>query len=93
MRIKFTNLYKLAPNKKNIVSKINKLIKNSNFVGGKEVKILRKISQNLSKSKYCISLGNGTDALEIAINSLNIKKGAEIIVPCQYLDFYCRGSY
>ena len=38
MRIKFTNLYKLAPNKKNIVSKINKLIKNSNFVGGKSQK-------------------------------------------------------
>ena len=81
MRIKFTNLYKLAPNKKNIVSKINKLIKNSNFVGGKEVKNFEKNFSKFVKSKYCISLGNGTDALEIAINSLNIKKGAEIIVP------------
>ena len=27
---------------------------------------------------YC---GNGTDALEIAIKSLNLKKGSEVIVP------------
>ena len=81
MRIKFTNLYKLAPKKKQILSKINKLIKNSNFVGGQEVKNFEKNFSKFVKSKYCISLGNGTDALEIAINSLNIKKAAEIIVP------------
>ena len=81
MRIKFTNLYKLAPKKKYIISKINELIKNSKFVGGKEVKNFEKNFAKYVKSKYCISLGNGTDALEIAINSLNIKKESEIIVP------------
>ena len=32
-------------------------------------------------TKYCISVGNGTDALEIAIKSLSLKKNSEIIVP------------
>ena len=32
-------------------------------------------------SKFCVSVANGTDALEIAINSLNLKRGSEIIVP------------
>ena len=32
-------------------------------------------------TKYCISVGNGTDALEIAVRSLKLKKGSEIIVP------------
>ena len=31
--------------------------------------------------KYVVSLANGTDALEIAVNSLNLKKGSEVIVP------------
>ena len=79
--IKFTNLFKLVPQKKKIFSKILKLIKHSKFIGGQEVE---KFEKNFSKfigSKFCISVGNGTDALEIAINSLNLKKGSEIIVP------------
>lgn len=81
MKIKFTDLYKLAPDKKKIFNKIKTLIKKSNFIGGDEV---NKFEINFSKftnSKYCVALANGTDALEIAIKSLKIKKGSEIIVP------------
>ena len=39
MKIKFTNLYKLAPQKNKIFEKINSLIKNSNFIGGKRFTI------------------------------------------------------
>ena len=37
MKIKFTNLYKLIKDKKKILKKIYTLIKNSEFIGGKEV--------------------------------------------------------
>ena len=80
-KIKFTNLYKLVPEKKKTISKIVSLIKNSKFVGGDEVK---KFEENFSKyieSKYCITVANGTDALEIGIKSLNLKKGSEVILP------------
>ena len=81
MKVKFTNLYKLIPEKKKIINKINLLIKKSNFVGGQEIKNFENNFARFVGSKFCISLGNGTDALEIAIMSLNLKKGSEIIIP------------
>ena len=81
MKVKFTDLYKLAPSKKKIISKLSYLIKNAKFIGGEEVKNFEKKFSEYTEAKYCISVGNGTDALEIAIKSLNLKKGSEIIVP------------
>ena len=81
MKIKFTNLYKLIPQKKLILSKVISLIKSSKFVGGYEVEKFEKNFSKFTGSKYTVSLGNGTDALEIAIKSLNIKKNSEVIVP------------
>ena len=81
MKIKFTDLYKLIKNKKKIFKKINELIKSSKFVGGTEVKLFEKNFSKFTGSKYTVSLGNGTDALEIAIKSLNLKKGSEVILP------------
>lgn len=81
MKVKFTNLYKLAPQKRLILSKINTLVKGSNFVGGKEVEQFEKNFAKFTNAKNCISLANGTDALEIALKSLNLKKGSEVIVP------------
>ena len=81
MKVKFTNLYKLAPEKKRILNKIQYLIKKSIFVGGMEVEKFERNFSKYTKSKYCVSLANGTDALEIAVKSFNFKKGSEIIVP------------
>ena len=81
MRVKFTNLYKLVPEKKKITKKINYLIKNSKFVGGEYLENFEKNFSNYVGSKYCVGVGNGTDALEIAVKSLKLKKNSEIIVP------------
>ena len=81
MKVKFTNLFKLAPQKRLILSKINTLVKGSNFVGGREVEKFESNFAKFTKTRNCVSLANGTDALEIAIKSLNLKKGSEIIVP------------
>ena len=81
MKVKFTNLYKLVPNKKKIFYTINNLIKNSKFIGGKEVSNFEKNFAKYVGSKYSVSLGNGTDALEIAVKSLNLKKNSEVIIP------------
>ena len=79
--IKFTNLYKLIKEKGKIIKKINFLIKNSKFIGGNEVIEFENNFKKFINSKYCVSVGNGTDALEIAIASLNLKRGSEIILP------------
>ena len=81
MKVKFTNLYKLIPQKEKINKKIQLLIKKANFVGGKEVRLFEKNFAKFVGAKNCITVGNGTDALEIAIKSLNLKKGSEVIVP------------
>lgn len=81
MKVKFTNLYKLAPQKRQILSKITTLVKGSNFVGGSEVEKFETNFAKYTNIKNCISLANGTDALEIALKSLNLKKGSEVIVP------------
>ncbi len=80
-KINFTNLYKLIPEKKKILNKINFIIRNSKFVGGNIVVNFEKKFSKFIGTKYCISVGNGTDALEIAVRSLKLKKGSEIIVP------------
>ena len=64
MKVKFTNLYKLAPNKKKILNKIKFLIKNSKFIGGQEVSNFENNFKKYLNSKYCVSLANGTDALK-----------------------------
>jgi dTDP-4-amino-4,6-dideoxygalactose transaminase len=81
MKVKFTNLYKLIPQKKKINKKIQLLIKKANFVGGEEVRLFEKNFAKFVGAKNCITVGNGTDALEIAIKSLNLKRGSEVIVP------------
>lgn len=81
MKIKFTDLYKLIYNKKKIFKLIKSLIKKSNFIGGEEVQKFEKNFRKYINTKYCVSLGNGTDALEIAIAALDLKKNSEIIVP------------
>lgn len=81
MKVKFTNLYKLIPEKNKLFFKFKKIIKNSNFIGGEETKKFEKNFAKFVGSKYCLTVGNGTDALEIAVKSLNLKKGSEIIVP------------
>jgi dTDP-4-amino-4,6-dideoxygalactose transaminase len=81
MIVKFTNLYKLIPNKNNLFKKIFNQIKNNNLVGGKNIQSFEDNFSRFTGSRYCVALANGTDAIEIALESLKIKKGSEIIVP------------
>ena len=81
MKVKFTSSFKLVSQKKAILSEINYLVKNSKFIGGPEIENFEKKFSNFTGSKFCVSVANGTDALEIAVKSLNIKKNSEIIVP------------
>ena len=81
MRIKFNNLYKNFNKNKIILKKFDSLIKKNGLVGGDVVKNFENKFSNYIKIPYCISTGNGTDSLEIALESLNLKKNSEVIVP------------
>ena len=73
MKIEFTNLYRATKNHSRINKKIIELIKKNQFIGGEPLKNFEKNFSKFVGSKYCIGVANGTDALEIALKSLNLK--------------------
>ena len=78
--IKFLDLIKQDKKlHKPILKKINKLFKKGDFIMGKEVEIFEKNFSKFCKSKYAISCANGTDALQVALMSLELNKGDEVI--------------
>jgi dTDP-4-amino-4,6-dideoxygalactose transaminase len=60
---------------------IQNVIENSDFIGGKQVAQFEKNFSDYMGAGYCVGVANGTDALEIAIEALNIPAKSEIIVP------------
>ncbi len=77
---KFNNLkIQYQKNKKNIDKSINQVLKHGNFIMGNEVSNLENKLKKFTKSKYCITVSSGTDALLISLMSLNIKPGDEVI--------------
>lgn len=60
---------------------IQNVIDDTAFINGKYAKIFENNYADYLGVNHCIGVGNGTDALEIAIEALNLPKGSEIIVP------------
>jgi dTDP-4-amino-4,6-dideoxygalactose transaminase len=60
---------------------IANVIQNAAFVGGSFVSAFERDFEQWMEAPYCIGVGNGTDALEIAIEALALPQGSEIIVP------------
>ena len=78
----FVNLNKqYLKNKSAIDQSIKQVLNKSNFILGKEVHELEKKLSKFVKSKYCITVSSGTDALLIALLSINLKKNDEVIIP------------
>lgn len=65
----------------NILKSIKKVIKHGQFIMGPEVSKLEDNLKNFTKSKYCLAVSSGTDALLISMMALNIKKEDEVVVP------------
>jgi len=80
MNIPFVDLKKInSTYKKKFLHSLNSAIKNSNFIKGKKIQLLEKKLCEVFQCKNALTLNSGTDALIVAIKSLNLKKGDEII--------------
>ncbi|WP_298314744.1 DegT/DnrJ/EryC1/StrS aminotransferase family protein [uncultured Aquimarina sp.] len=80
--IKFLDLqHQYSTIKEDIDNAIQTIINNSSFVGGKELKSFEDDFATFQNAKFCIGVANGTDAIEIAIEALDLPLGSEIIVP------------
>ncbi len=80
MKIDFANLqhqYQLY--KKDIDANIQKVLDNSNYIMGSEVKELESELEKFTKAKHAITCSSGTDALLLAMMALDIQPGDEVI--------------
>ena len=79
------NFTEVNPFNNKIQKAINKsilsTIKNKDFILGKNVKNFEKSFSKLSNSKYAVGCATGTDALLLALKSLDLKNKHEIIIP------------
>ena len=81
-KINFTNVNPIN-NKENslIKNEICNIVKKKDFILGDSVKKFEDSFSKLSKIRYSVGCASGTDALILALKSLNLKKGDEVIVP------------
>lgn len=71
--------------KTELLSAIEKVINNANFILGSELIAFEQAFANFCKKKYCIGLNSGTDALMLALLAYGIGEGDEVItVPNSY---------
>ena len=67
------------PIKMDIYEEFDKIFDNTSFIMGENVKKFEEEFSSYIGVKHSISVGNGTDALVIALKSLGIKEGDEVI--------------
>jgi dTDP-4-amino-4,6-dideoxygalactose transaminase len=64
-----------------IDSAVKDCIAEGHFIKGKVVTDFERAFADYLGTEYCLGCGNGTDALEIILTSLNIGPGDEVLVP------------
>ncbi len=64
------------------LEKAGEILASGIYVNGKEGAAFERAFAARLGRRHCVSLGNGTDALFIALKCLGIGPGAEVIVPC-----------
>ena len=89
--IKFLDIYNQDKNLHiSIIKDIKKIFKKGDFILGNDVTRFENKFSNFCNSKYSIGCANGTDALTIALKSLNLKKNSEVIIPAMT---YCSTAF
>lgn len=57
------------------------VIRDASFIGGPSVKEFEAAFATYQRAPHCVGVGNGTDALEIALEALELPPGSDILVP------------
>ncbi len=66
---------------KEIRQAFERVLSNSWYIEGKEDEAFEEAFASFCGTKYCVGVGNGLDALMLALKALGIGKGDEVIVP------------
>lgn len=67
--------------KDSLNTRIDKVLEEGYFIQGPEVQELEGLLASFCGAKYCISCGNGTDAIQIALMAIGVGPGDEVITP------------
>ena len=80
MKIKLVDLDQRTKQETRDLKKcFNRIIKKKSFVLGNELELFEKDITKFTKSKYCLGLNSGTDAIMMGLWAAGIKKGDEVI--------------
>lgn len=60
---------------------IRENLEDADFIGGQRVQKFEREFADFQDATFCIGVGNGTDALEIAIEAMELPENSEIVVP------------
>ncbi|MES2566582.1 MAG: DegT/DnrJ/EryC1/StrS family aminotransferase [Bacteroidota bacterium] len=81
-QIPFLSFYKMHEEcKVEIFKAFEGVYESNSFILGDKVSIFENLYADFNKTKYCLGVGNGLDALIISLRALNIGNGDEVIVP------------
>ena len=75
--VNLANQYSLE--RKKLLKTIDKVLLKGIYVGGDEVDLFEKNIAKFCNTKYCVALNSGTDALVLALHSLGVRRGDEVI--------------
>jgi UDP-2-acetamido-2-deoxy-ribo-hexuluronate aminotransferase len=80
--IKYADLHKeYLECRKDVDTAIARCIKNSSYINGPEVQAFEQAWADHTQSRACAGVSSGTSALMLALDSLGIGPGDEVIVP------------
>lgn len=82
MKVKFLDLKAQYDSvRSDIDAAIQRTIDNCSFIGGPDMAAFEAEFADFQAADHCVGVANGTDAIEIAIEALQVAPGSEIIVP------------
>lgn len=64
-----------------IRAEIDEVLSSAAFIGGPAVARFEKAYAQFTGTGHCVGVGNGTDALELALRAGGVRAGGEVIVP------------
>jgi dTDP-4-amino-4,6-dideoxygalactose transaminase len=59
----------------------DKILLRSSYIGGESVKAFEASFASYTGAQGCVGVGNGTDALEIILQALDLPRGSKVLVP------------
>lgn len=92
-KIPFLDLSReIAPMKDDLITKMTNIVfERTDFILGKDLEVFEQNFAKYITSEYCVGVANGTDALEMAVQSLDLKEDDEIITQANTYVATCFG--